>query len=281
MSAEETGSKIESTVLAFSDKFIEGVDKTQNAILGRINSNIRGLELTPNKTIKTTTANLKLLRTIKSDLNEIIVNTAYRKKLDEYLKGFTTLKNINDRYFTTLVSAFVPGRRVYQEILTSAIEITQNSLLESGITEFVIKPIEDILTQNITSGALIGDMEETLRTYIVGDEKRLGSLQRYVTQITRDALNQYSANYTQSISNDLGLKWYYYTGGVKQNTREYCAVRAGKYFTIEEVKKVPQSWSGRIPGTNSSNILTYRGGYGCIHNYIPVLEDSVPDKFKR
>lgn len=278
--AQETANKIESLVIGVSDKFIDGVEKTQNAILGKINAYIRQLELTSTGLIKPNTANLKLLRTIKFELNEIIVNPAYRKKLDSYLKGFDDLKVINDKYFAVLSGSFVPTKFLYKEILKSSIEITKNSLLSSGIDENVIKPINDILTQNITSGGLVADMEKTLRTYIVGDEKRLGRLQRYTTQITRDALNQYSANYTQAITNDLGLKWFYYSAGIKQNTRSYCQARAGKYFTIEQVRDVPENWSGRIPGTNSSNILTYRGGYSCMHNYIPVLEDSVPDSYR-
>lgn len=278
--AQQTASKIEALVTGVSDKFIEGVEKTQNAVLGKINAYVRKLELTSTGAIKANTANIKLLRTIRFELNEIIVNPAYRKKLDTYLKGFDDLKVISDQYFAVLSGSFVPTKFLYKEILNSAIDITKNSLLEAGISENVIKPISDILTQNITSGALVTDLEETLRIYIIGDKNRLGRLQRYTTQITRDALNQYNANYTQAITNDLGLRWFYYSAGIKQNTRSYCQARAGKYFTIEQVRNVPDSWSGRIPGTNSSNILTYRGGYSCMHTYIPVLEGSVPEMFK-
>lgn len=278
--SQETANKIENLVLSVSGKFIEGVEKTQNRVLGRLNSLIRDLELTKSGTIKSNTTNLKLLRTIKFELSGIIIDPAYRKKLDNYLKGFSDLKKIDDRYFSVLSTAFTPQRNLYKEILTSSIELTQNSLLEAGISQNVIDPVKDILTQNITSGALIGDLEDTLRTHIVGNEKRLGSLQRYTTQITRDALNQYSSNYTQAITNDLGLTWFYYSAGIKQNTRSYCKARAGKYFKLSKVKDVPNSWSGRIPGTNSSNILTYRGGFGCMHQYLPVLEESVPEKFR-
>lgn len=277
---QETAERIEKLVIGVSDKFIEGVEKTQNAILGKINAYIRQLELTKAGAIKPNTANLKLLRSIRFELNEIIINPAYKKKLDSYLKGFDDLKVINDRYFSVLSWSFVPTKFLYKEILNSSIDITKASLLDAGISENVIKPINDILTQNITAGGLITDLESTLRTYIVGDEKRLGRLQRYTTQITRDALNQYSANYTQAITNDLGLRWFYYSAGIKQNTRSYCQARAGKYFTIEQVRDVPENWSGRIPGTNSSNILTYRGGFSCMHNYIPVLEGAVPESYR-
>lgn len=280
MSPQQATEKIEDVVINSSDKFIEGVEKTQTAILGKLNSKIRGLELYKDGTIKPNTANLKLLRSIKSDLTETIVNPAYRKKLSEYIKSFETLKGINDTYFAVMVASFTPTKALYSEILKSAIEVTENSLLDAGISANVITPINDILTQNITTGALITDLEKTLKLYIVGDEKRLGVLKRYVTQITRDALNQYSANYTQAISFDLDLKWYYYSAGKKTNTRSYCASREGKYFSIEQIKNVPENWSGRIPGTNSSNILTYRGGFNCMHQYYPVLEESVPDEFR-
>lgn len=280
MTPQETASKIEGTVVKLSNNFIENVGKTEKNILGKVNSYIRQLELTSTGNIKTNTANIKLLRTIRSDLNSIIINDAYKKKVQTYMKGFDDLKNTNDAYFTSIIGSFTGNKNVYKEILNGAKQITVDSLLEAGISENVIKPINDILTQNITSGALLEDLEDILSIYIKGDDKRLGNLQRYVTQITRDALNQYSANYTQAISKDLGLTWFYYSGGIKQNTRSYCKTRAGKYFSLKEVQDIPKQWSGRIPGTNSSNILTFRGGYNCSHLYIPVLEESVPEQYK-
>ena len=120
-------------------------------------------------------------------------------------------------------------------------------------------------------------MENDLRLHILGDNKRLGGLERYTSQITRDALNQFSRNYNQAISVDLGMQWYYYSGTVIEDTRSYCQQRAGKYFHKNEVEQVPAEWSGRISGTNSSNIFINAGGFNCRHLWMPVLINVVPD----
>lgn len=279
MSPDDYAKRIEEIVINYSSKFIDQVKSSETAILGKINGYVRKLELRTDGTIKTNTANIKVLRSMKADINNVVVSDAYRRKLESYIKGFDDLKDNSDKYFTQF-TLFAPNKNLYKQILNDSIEITKNSLLNAGISANVTEPIESILMQNISSGALIGDLEDELRLYIKGDTKRLGSLERYVTQITRDALNQYSANYTSAISSDLGLDWYYYTGGTKTNTRSYCQTRAGKYFKKSEVQNVPESWSGRIPGTNSSNILIYRGGYNCMHQYIPVMEESVPKQYR-
>ena len=154
-------------------------------------------------------------------------------------------------------------------------------MLTSGIDQYVIEPVDKILTQNVTVGGAFDDLTEALKTEILGDAERLGTYERYTTQITRDALNQFNSNYNQSVGNDLGFEFYQYQGGVKSNTRSYCRVRAWKYYHIKEIQtEIPEDWSGKIPETNSSNILTYRGGYNCRHQYRPVPIQVVPADVK-
>lgn len=256
-------------------KFLDGVSTTQRGILRRINGTLRNLELTKEGAIKPNTANIRLLRTIRADLSNIVVDNAYKKRVNTYLGNFDKIKKETDLLYAS-TAGFNPNRQVFKEILRSSVDLTKNSLLEAGINQNVINPVIDILNQGITSGSQIAEMEETLRTAIVGDSSRLGNLERYTSQITRDALNQYSSNYNESISGDLNMEWYFYSGTIIEDSRDYCIERAGKYFHKKEVEDVPSQWAGRIPGTNSSTIFTYRGGYNCRHLYLPVLINVVP-----
>lgn len=256
-------------------KFINGVYTTQNGILRRINGLLRQLELSGDQ-IKPNQANIRLLNKIRAAISSIVVNASYKRRVDDFTKNFTRIKSETDKLYKKTNSSFNPNKPLYKDILRSNIALTQTSLLETGINQNVVNPMLRIIEQGITSGMQIGEMEETLRTVIVGDSKRLGGLERYVTQITRDALNQYSRNYNQSISATLDMHWYYYSGSIIEDTRSYCRERAGKYFHKKEVEDVPSQWSGRIPGTNSSTIFTFAGGYNCRHLWLPVLIDVVP-----
>ena len=107
---------------------------------------------------------------------------------------------------------------------------------------------------------------------------KLGSLERYSGQIATDSLNQYSRNYDQAVTSDLGLEWVWYSSGLKGTSRRYCKRRAGKYFHVKEMEaSASLKWPGKIPNTNASNIQRYAGGYNCMHKYLPTVIEAVPD----
>lgn len=253
-----------------------GSTATQKTILAGINKKLRALEVDASGNIKPTSANIKLIRSLREDINKIVVNRAYLKKVDLYLNSFSKVKGITDGFFSGIASTFNPNKSIFKNILKFNVDLTRNSLTKSGINQNVIEPILNLVSKSVTSGGLIEDLEKDLRLHILGDNQRLGSLERYTSQITRDALNQYSRNYNQSVSMNLGLVWYFYSGSIIEDTRSYCRERAGKYFHKKEVEDVPAQWPGRIPGTNSSNIFVFAGGFNCRHIWMPVLIDVVP-----
>lgn len=277
MAALSTGEKIATITEAYSNAFAKGVTSTQRDVYNKVLAILKDLALNPDGTIKTTQANIKILREVRTSMESIILTDAYKKRVNEYLGGFDDLKDTNDAYFSVLSTAFVPNKVVYEEILSQSIALTKKSLLESGVNQFVIDPVDKLLTQNITSGGFFADMVEGMRVMILGDKERLGGLERYASQITRDSLNQYSRNYQQSITSDLGFEWFYYSGQLVRDSRSYCIEREGKFYHEKEVEKSSSlQWAGKIPGTNSSSIFTYAGGYNCDHTYLPVDISQVP-----
>jgi hypothetical protein len=276
MSAQDTAAKIIRKTENAVSTFTGNSANTQREIMAGVAKLIRQLELDAQGLIKPNTANLRIIRTLRDDINSIVVSPAYLKRVERYMKTFPDIKAITDQLYSTLSTTFNPNNVVFKNVLELSTELTRNSLTSAGIDSAVISPIVEQVTKGITSGANILDMEEDLRTYIVGEGGRLGRLQRYTSQITRDALNQFSRNYNKALSNNLSMEWYYYSGSVIEDTRTYCTERAGKYFHKKEVEQVPADWSGRIPGTNSSTIFVNAGGYNCRHIWMPVLIDVVP-----
>lgn len=263
--------------------FSTGVEASQVAIMRKVNAVIRKLEVQGDM-IKINRANLKLLRQLREDLATIVLSPAYKKKVEQFLSGFDKVTKINRSYFLSLVPDFNPDKQAFKAIVNSSIQLTSNSLLRAGIEQAVIEPIIGIIQQGITAGMFISDLEDALRLEIIGNPggrfggpERQGKLLRYVTQITRDSLNQFSRNYVEAVATEYRLEWYYYDGSIIEDTRTYCKERAGRYFHKKEVEKSANgSWSGRIPSTNRSTIFTYCGGYNCRHEYLPVLIDVVP-----
>lgn len=278
MSVESTFKKINKTITLFNNRFLEGVTTRQNGMWRLILGTIKKLETDAAGNILSNTANLKLLRTLRGDIKNIVLTKTYKAEVATYLKSFSELKAINDTYYQAIASGtYTANKFVYNEVLNYTAEATANSLLDAGIMENVVKPIETVLTQNITTGGTFTDLTEVLQREVLGDPQTAGKLSRYTKQITTDALNQFNANYNQTVSQDLSLEFYYYSGAVKETTRPYCRERAGNYYHKREVEEsAAEQWPGKIPGTNASNILTYRGGYNCGHQWLAVDALAVP-----
>lgn len=231
--------------------------------------------------------NLKALKRITLNIEELIYESPYPNQVRSYLGRFVDIRGEMNGYFATF-KGFNPGNDVLRAIQDLSIETTGESLLKSGVSENVVAPISDFLTQTITSGGTYSDAMKGLSQIVIGDKENLGHLSKYVTQIATDATQQYQANYTKAVTDDLQLDWFLYSGSEKETSRCFCAEREEGYYHKKEVEhwgKTPSLWTnctgefkggGRIPATNASSIFIYRGGYNCQHQLIPMSITGVP-----
>lgn len=283
--------KIESDVT----KFLAGVEKSETGIFNRLLGIVKGVETDINGNIKQTEKNRRLLASIRISIQNEIITEAYIKRVSTLSNQLPAIASLNNDYFKTIEAAFNPNRELYKEVVRNSVNSLNASLKASGIDQNVIEPVVQIVNDSVTQGSTFSDMVDELRLVIKGDEEVLGQLNRYASQITRDALNQFDATYNQTIAQDLDLEWYFYSGGKRKTSRAFCKKYAGKYFHKKEVedfgnkKDIDGSalcggptktnlCSGRIKKTNSSNIFKYRGGYQCAHIYKPTLIDGVPKR---
>lgn len=291
MSSHTTFNHTADTINLFQSRFQKNIGTRQNDMWSTIFKTLKKLETNEAGEIKSNTANLRLLRTLRGDIKNTIITTQYKRDLEKFLGAFDELKTINDTYYQAIASTTLnANKNVFKEIVNFSIDATKNSLLDSGITEAVISPVEKVLSQNVTTGGVFQDLTESLRQEILGSPGQLGKLERYSKQITTDSLNQFNANYNQAMSQDLGLEFYFYNGAVKETTRDYCkgivqggtlGLPGGSYYHKKEVEdSADLQWAGKIPGTNKSSIFVNRGGYNCGHQWLAVDSEAVPQSVK-
>jgi len=261
---------------------LENYQKRTNAAQGRMWSTvfnvIRKLELDEAGNVIPNTKNFKIIRKLRGNLERAIKTPQYKRATQIFLGSFTSVKKQNDIYYKGF-QGFNPNKTQFKEVLKMSVETTGNSLLASGLDENIILPVENILKQNITTGGSLADMTATLRTEIVGNAEKLGRLASYSGQITTDSIQQFNANYNQSVAGDLGLEFYIYQGPILEQSREYCKRRVseGRWFHIKEIQiTASEEWAGKIPRTNKSNILILRGGFRCNHQYLAAETSAVP-----
>lgn len=150
-------------------------------------------------------------------------------------------------------------------------------LLDEGVDVNFINKIIEKLQINIANNSQLSDLIDELRLFVIGDAERLGTLKRYIKQVSTDSLSQFSANYQQVLTQNLGLEFYKYSGNTIEDTRPFCRQRVNKIFHKKEIEKwAGLTWQGKIKGTNSSNIFIYRGGWNCRHQLIGINTIFVP-----
>jgi len=276
--------------------FNDSLPKIQKEILADVLDQIKKFD-TRDKRITNTVKNIRLLNTIKNRLKKIILTDNYKGEVKEFLKVFTDVSTFQNAYFAEAEKNFKPPT-IVKEIKAQTIEDTINRLTEAGIGVNVSDKIAELLKQNVTTGVKYSDLAAQLREYILTTETP-GVLERYVKQIATDSVNQYSAQYMNTISGDLGYEWFRYQGKDILTTRPFCdAMTDRKFFHISEVpdllaakdlyyssedgqKQVPIYEktglpNGMIPDTNAENFFVRRGGFNCGHQIFPVIERLVP-----
>jgi hypothetical protein len=281
-------------------KFQKRIPAIQRAIFADLEDYLKKLD-TSNGRIKTTVANLRIINSIKSRLQKIILSPEYIRDVKEFAKAFNEITVLQNEYWRQVESSFKP-KTFLKEVRNQAIADTVRNLTESGIGATISEQIATILRNNITAGGSYSELTRQLRESIL-DTANEGSLQKYTKQITTDAINQYNAQYTQAVSSDLGFEWFAYQGSDILTTRPFCdAMTDFRYFHISRVPdllkandlyymkdgkktKVPiydktKLPHGMIPGTNSANFFVNRGGYNCGHQIRPVSAALVPADIK-
>lgn len=282
-------------------KFARGIPAAQKSIYDAIIEEVNRLELYGDGKIRPTVKNLSILRSIKNKINRVVLTDDYRKDVKEFAKAFNEITKIQNEYWTTVEDKFKP-RPLLKEIRKQAISDTVEKLTANGIGANVSDKIVDILRSNITTGGSYKSLTAQLREGLLNTEQK-GYLDRYAKQVTVDSLNQYSAQYSQIVSSDLGYTWFKYDNTDIDTTRPFCdAMTDQPYFHISEVPRILEAKGlyytkdgqtlkvpiyektglphGMIPGTNADNFFINRGGYNCGHQIRPVAERQVPGTVK-
>lgn len=294
--AEKIIQKLITTIDDSITSFNGAIPGIQQQIFDDINLLIKDLDITSDGKIKNNIANLKIIGRIRGKLEDIILSPEYMKKVEEFVKTFNEVADLQNQYFRSIEAKFKPTK-LLDEISKQAIGWTVDGLTASGIGANVTDEIEGILRANITAGGSYKDLSSQLRNSILSKKAGQGLLERYVKQVTTDSIMQYNRQYSHAISEDIGLQWYMYTGSNINTTRAFCiACTDKKYFHKSELKplvdgdifspkEVPINpktglWYGAIEGTNASNVLINAGGYQCGHQFQPVLSAVVPESVK-
>jgi hypothetical protein len=295
MAADQSIKTILKAIEGSVEDFQKGIPEIQKGMLDRLLIELKDLEVRDGKVLNSV-QNLKLIGQIKNKLEKLIISEGYKASVKDFIQAFETVSSLQNQYFAQFNAKFKPSKTIpFMKQL--AVDTTVNGLIGQGLSVNIVDRIGTILQNNITAGGSYASLNDQLRSSIVGGEENEGMLQRYSKTITTDAINQYSAQYHETIATDLKFNWGRFVGSNITTTREFCDLLTEKEWVHrselpEIVKgnidghqcKLSKSTGlplGMIPGTNADNFKVRRGGYNCGHQFFWVPDSSVPDNVKK
>lgn len=253
---------------------IDGIPKSQKGIFDAITKLLTEFDTQGGK-IQFNSSTVNLINEAANEIYKALNRSGYDSRVKQYLKNFDKIKQAAIAEQKS-INGIEVGARNLNNIQKSAIQQTSNILVGNGLDANLIQPVKDILLKSATSGMTIAQAELQLRQTILGDSERLGKLDRYVTQVSRDSISQFDGMMQERIAKDYDLDGISYEGSIIKDSREQCK----RWAAMGEIaiKDLPAEidWayangSGMIPGTTKDNFCINRGGFSCRHFATAIL----------
>lgn len=282
MTANQVAERIEGLIIDGNKEFTAAISGVQNRLYSDLVTILKFLDVDENGYIKQNAGNRQILRAAQKRFDETIQKSGYQDIVGDQLRSVPRIDALNSAYFESVSSAFKPNRQFIASLQKQAIETANSYLLQDGLAAQVRTPLNEILSQNINTGGQFSGMLDQVRTFIKGgltaDGKPLdGRLMSYSRGILKDVLFQYSRAFQNSVTEDLGLIWYLFAGGLMDTSRPWCIRRVGRYFHQKEIESwASEDWAGKNNLTTESSIFILVGGHNCEHQLIPVSDIIVP-----
>ena len=226
-------------------------------------------------------ANVRVINQFRSALYLKLSQGKYAKEVLRLIDGLGRVEEVLDKYFGLIMSnrsksQFDSSKDFYKTLYQQMILEARLSLLGAGLSANVVNPLVDKLYVGLLHGISKPQLIKELRVFL--EKENLPT--RWIKQQAHDTLWQFTRNYQQAVSADLGIEHYLYAGTQIATSRDFCKSRIGKVYTKEEVESwVGLNWSGKVPSTSIVSIFVYAGGYNCRHTFRPISK-NLYDKLK-
>lgn len=116
----------------------------------------------------------------------------------------------------------------------------------------------------ITSGDSFSEFMKKTKIFVNGQAGvRQGVYESYFRTAAYDSFAQFDRRLNVDAGRELDIKYYLYTSGTVENSRDFCKEREGKVFTIDEIMEWQNlTWKGK---NDPYSPLDDLGGYNCMH----------------
>jgi hypothetical protein len=267
MTLEQIIKKKVDSLETIPNAFIDVVDKQNEGLFNALLKLLDKLEKDGDN-IAVNSKNTAIVEQVTNLLNEVLFESDYVEGLKSFVGSFSEQAGLINDIFSEQFE-FVE-KDIYKGLVKQSQKSTLQFLDDDAIGQAVFEPLQKNLITNVYSGGTYSEMVKSIKEYILGADGVDPKLTSYVKRYARDSIAIFDNTYTQLVAQDVEIELWEYSGGTLKDTREFCLERHGNVYTTEEIESwVNEDWQGKNPATDAATIFAYRGGYNCIHSFIP------------
>jgi hypothetical protein len=288
--AKASPQEIQDAIVEFTD----GLDAMQKQSFNKVFVLLKELTLDADGKIEVSVENLKLIQKINNALDSFVDSPLYQDKVSALQGTIDKVQSLQTDYYSLNFAGFTVPDSI-DEINSLTFDNVVDQLTEAGINENVVGYAQEIVEQHIRDGSNFSDLVSELKDKMLGDKDVEPRLVSYAKQTINDTLSNFSRNYHNIVTSDLGLEWYVYVGALVDSSRPFCIAMVDKHYVHKSEftgcitgnllgLSTSQAHEGMMVGTNKENLINRCGGWNCNHQLVPVPTSTVPksltEKFK-
>lgn len=261
--AQGTTKALEAKVIEDSKLLLKAIKNLER----RIVSEFASLKTSDLGNLMGPRVNLKKAQHLHKQLVKLF-EEEYGKTVREQVAGYSEIAKWIERSFKDLgvISRFTDIDR------TMINQLKKQTILEFlTVSTQVQNRITQALYNMVAASAPFDDLVKEVTGALIGHVDARG---RPLTQYAELYVNDGIMNFYNSVhiekGRQAGLRHMLYVGSVIKTTRDFCAKRSMKVYTIAQINSWTHDWAGK-----RGPALTYRGGWNCRHHWQAVKKDWI------
>ena len=291
--------KRDTKITALIDALTRDAKNLQTTLYESILNELAGKLEVSDGVILNTEKNLEILQDI-DELYKGFTNKSLTDTVTRMANGYNQIATLNTAYFEAMPmikpTQFKNILARAKTFMNATVGLKGKNVVSGGFLDrfltdqTIINDVKQFVVKGVTGQQNFKEFTKELKTLVQGAEDAEGKFERYYRQYAYDSFQQYDSIYGGKVAEDLGLKHFIYTGGLIQDSREFCQEHNGHVYTTEEAEEW-KNWTpskavyksfpdAKNPNTVPSYISQFpgytplrdRGGFNCRHQISYITE---------
>lgn len=158
----------------------------------------------------------------------------------------------------------------------------KNGLLDQAFgTKAARDDVKKMVAKSVAAGIPMRKLEKQLRVKMAGTKNTAGILEKHIGGFVLDLYQQADSITNNEFAKRLDLRFFIYSGGLIETSREFCRKRNNQVFTTDEAKEwendstLPRTKAEKDSGVVTDyDPLVDRGRWNCRHRLLYISEEA-------